>query len=282
MELGPFRRSDRHSFLILGNGLISKALQKLLLAKAIPFKVLKGRTILERGSQAISSIEFELKTQNHTGVFSLFGFSNRLFCSDNPIISRKMNVELPSQIASLCHDKNIPYIFVSSAAVFGGKERFVPLSQGYAPSDEYGLQKMEAEMLILEKENSSILRFGKVWNTDPDILVTWKNSLASGRTIKTYENVYVSPIRADEAAEALLRSLEYKSEVMQLSAAYEVSYSDIADSIVHQLEFQGLSVSRNLILRDTVGNFPLFESLESSRPLTSLMSRVWKIEKYLS
>lgn len=282
MELGSFRTSNRHSFLILGNGLISKAFQKLLLAKAIPFKVLKGRSISDLGSQAISSIDFELRTQDYSGVFSLFGFSNKLFCSDNPIISRTMNVDLPSQIARLCHDRNIPFIFVSSAAVFGGKHRFVPLTQDYAPTDEYGLQKMEAEMLILEMENSSILRFGKVWNKDPEILVTWRESLASGRAIKTYENVYVSPIRADEAASALFRSLEHKGEVLQLSAAFEVSYSEIAVSIAHQLESHGLSVNRNLILRETVGSFPIFESLESSRSLSSPMSRVWKIEEYLS
>ena len=71
-------------------------------------------------------------------------------CQTNPDESYRINVETSINIASLCADSNIPFVFTSTDLIFDGLNPPYSEENPVSPISIYGEQKVKAEIEILK------------------------------------------------------------------------------------------------------------------------------------
>lgn len=79
-------------------------------------------------------------------------------CHRIPEISRLINVEGTRNLVK-AKDKNTKLIFTSTGSVYGKIENICDENSPCNPKSEYGIQKLEAENIILEHENVLVYRY---------------------------------------------------------------------------------------------------------------------------
>src|SRR5208337_1041423 len=77
--------------------------------------------------------------------------SNPNFCQLNPVASHGINVEATANLASLCAELRIPFVFTSSDLVFNGLKPPYSENDPVCPLSIYGEQKAKAERAVLER-----------------------------------------------------------------------------------------------------------------------------------
>lgn len=143
----------------------------------------------------------------------------------------KINVEVPTEIASACATLGIKYVHVSSQAVFDGKNPPYRPDSDVAAVNAYGMQKIEAESAV--RSRAVIVRPSFVLGVRPLPYVGRKNPLESmldGTQRYQVDNRWFSPSDAlDVAAEMWNIALNAQAgEVIHLGIPHRYSRHDIA------------------------------------------------------
>jgi len=150
------------------------------------------------------------------------------FCQKNRAETHEINVEAPLNIAGLCSDLGIPYLFTSSDLIFDGLNP--PYSEDDEPSplSAYGEQKVLAELGIRERYPKTVicrmsLMFGDPGPTATSFIQPLIGALKSGETLNLFIDEYRSPLSGRNAAEGLMISLEKLPTVIHLGGLRSVS-----------------------------------------------------------
>jgi len=72
--------------------------------------------------------------------------------------ARSLNCDATSAIAKACQDSSAWLIYISTDYVFDGTQPPYAVTMRPNPLSEYGVQKLEGERIVLEVQNSSVLR----------------------------------------------------------------------------------------------------------------------------
>lgn len=131
------------------------------------------------------------------------------FAEKNREITHKVNYEGTKLIINLCKEFNARLIFISSNAVFDGKNPFYSETAPVNPINYYGQIKAGAEQLIQHSGlNFAIVRtimlYGWQYPGGRDNPVTWwVRSLEENKPIKVVDNIYSKPLPAYSCAEVI-------------------------------------------------------------------------------
>lgn len=135
-------------------------------------------------------------------------------CEDNPTLARFVNVDLAKNVATVCAEKGIALVHISTDHLFSGDRQMVGETEPVEPKNVYGMTKAEAEIRVLEaKPDALVVRtnffgWGPTYRHSFSDLVV--DALQSGREVTLFTDVYYTPILAETLALATHQLLEHK------------------------------------------------------------------------
>jgi len=161
-------------------------------------------------------------------------------CANNPAASALINVTRTIALADKLLARAIPVLFLSTDKVFDGTRAQVPAATPPCPVSEYGRQKAAAEAALGERMRAGapviVLRLAKIVSPGMEALRQWIVSLASGRSIRAFDDMMMAPTPVAVAAAAIERLLaEPNPGIFQLSGPRDVAYSCVALRLAHSL-----------------------------------------------
>jgi dTDP-4-dehydrorhamnose reductase len=161
-------------------------------------------------------------------------------CANNPEASALVNVTRTIALADKLLARGIPILFLSTDKVFDGTRAHVPAATPPCPVSEYGRQKAAAEAALGERMRAgapvSVLRLAKIVSPGMALLRQWIVSLASGKSVRAFDDMKMAPTPAAVAAAGIERLLaEPNSGIFQLTGPRDVAYSDVAAHLARSL-----------------------------------------------
>ena len=150
------------------------------------------------------------------------------FCQTRPTESSKINVEATVNLAGLCADRKIPFVFTSTDLVFDGHNAPYRESDPVSPINIYGEQKVLAEEKVLNiYSNSAVCRmpmmFGlasPAYNTFFQQTVT---ALQEGRELTLFTDEFRTPISGYTATKGLMLALKKAQGLIHLGGRERIS-----------------------------------------------------------
>ena len=168
-------------------------------------------------------------------------------CEANKMLCRQLNVDAVQMLISICEEKNIQLIHLSTDFVFDGADGPYKEEDAVNPVSYYGESKVLAESLLKNsKANWAILRTILVYGITSDMsrsnIVLWaKAALENASPINVVNDQWRMPTLAEDLAEACLLAVEKNAK-----GIYHVSgkdYMSIADLVRKVADYWGLDQS---------------------------------------
>lgn len=132
-------------------------------------------------------------------------------CEQNPLLSARLNAELPGEIAEVCRRLGVRWVHISTDAVFDGARG------GYSEVDEpnplgvYARDKLAGEKAAASDPRALIARvnfFGWSLTGTRSLAEFFYYNLAAGKPVKGFTDVYFFPLLANHLGSILLEMLE--------------------------------------------------------------------------
>jgi len=157
--------------------------------------------------------------------------SNPNFCQLNPAASHEINVEATANLASLCADLRIPFVFISSDLVFNGLKPPYSENDPVCPVCIYGEQKAEAERAVLERYPQALvcrmaLMFGDAGQGAASFIQPLINDMRNGQQINLFMDEYRTPVSAANAAQGILLGLSKAKGILHIGGLERISRFD--------------------------------------------------------
>jgi dTDP-4-dehydrorhamnose reductase len=126
-------------------------------------------------------------------------------CQADPLLARKLNVEVTQVLAELAAD--VPFVFFSTDLVFDGRKGGYAEDDAVDPLSVYAETKVAAEEIVRQHPRHLILRTSLNGGTSPtgdrgfneEMRRTWQK----GRALRLFTDEFRSPIAAGETARAV-------------------------------------------------------------------------------
>ena len=155
--------------------------------------------------------------------------SNIAKCESNKEKTRVINVVNTYTLSKELSQSNTYVVFLSSNQVFDGTSPFSKVNDKTNPTSEYGRQKADAEKLISNLKNFSILRLTKVIHPNLSLLTKWDDNFKRGEQVNAFKNMTLSPVDIKKVIlkiDSLAR--HRKVGVFHCSGDLDMSYYDFA------------------------------------------------------
>ena len=149
-------------------------------------------------------------------------------CQTNPDKSYRINVETSINIASLCADSNIPFVFTSTDLIFDGLNPPYSEENPVSPISIYGEQKVKAEIEILKLYPEAAicrmpLMFGDSSPASSSFLQPILSNLKDNNPITLFTDEYRTPANAYSTARGLVWAIENISGIIHLGGKERTS-----------------------------------------------------------
>jgi len=157
--------------------------------------------------------------------------SNPNFCQLDPAASHEINVEATANLASLCADLRIPFVFISSDLVFNGLKPPYSEDDPVCPVCIYGEQKAEAERAVLERYPQALvcrmaLMFGDAAQGAASFIQPLIDDMRNGRRINLFIDEYRTPVSVANAAQGILLGLSEAKGILHIGGLERISRFD--------------------------------------------------------
>jgi dTDP-4-dehydrorhamnose reductase len=207
----------------------------------------------------------ELESLALTGRLTVFlaaAISGYDQCENNPIASRRINVTNTHLLTQRLLAQGAFVVFLSSNAVFSGEQ--VPTEDSPRdPRSEYGRQKADAEICLLEAASGAragsgvaVVRLTKVLSATQKLMHDWIGTLRGNGYIDAATDLSFSPISVHYVVQCLVQIGENRqSGVYHLSGPGDASYFEFATMLAKLLGVPGRNV-RSIEIRGRLGVVP--------------------------
>jgi len=150
------------------------------------------------------------------------------FCQDHPDESGKINIDAAVNLAGLCADKKILFVFTSTDLVFDGLNAPYKEEDTVYPVNIYGEQKVMAEEGILKKYPSAAvcrlpLMFGEPATVASGFFQTMIKALKEGDELTLFVDEFRTPVSGQTAARGLLLAVEKAAGLIHLGGKERIS-----------------------------------------------------------
>lgn len=158
-------------------------------------------------------------------------------CETDPKGSSQVNVAGTAAVIEHLISRGIYVLFPSSNLVFDGSSEHITEDTKQSPRTEYGRQKFAAERLMSQFLNQgSIIRLTKVIPPHFDLFMKWQHDLATGKTIRPFNDMWLAPISLKFTARAIRQICEQRrTGIFHLSGAPNISYTEAASYIASRI-----------------------------------------------
>ena len=139
-----------------------------------------------------------------------------------PEITQILNVGVPARLAEKAADWQIPFIHISSDAVFDGRTGGYVESDSPNPLSLYARSKLESEAGVLRNNPKAMVArvvfFGWSLSGTRSLSEFFFNNLRAGQSVQGFTDTYFSPLYVEDLADLLLEML-----ARGLSGVYHVT-----------------------------------------------------------
>jgi len=160
-----------------------------------------------------SAVERRFHDERPALVIHSAALSKSVACEKDPLLARKLNVEVTEHLATLA--AGIPFLFFSTDLVFDGKRGNYDEAAPVNPLSVYGHTKAEAEQIVLRNPRHTVLRTSLNAGISPtrdrgfneEMRAAWE----SGRTLNLFVDEFRCPIPAIVTARAVWSLLDNRA-----------------------------------------------------------------------
>ena len=148
-------------------------------------------------------------------------------CEREPRTTRRINVEAVLNLAGLCADRAVPFVFTSSDLVFDGTRAPYRETDPVSPISFYAEQKVEAEIGTLEKHPAAaVCRMPLLFGFRGDEPAGALRGLAGTQPtaeLRLFADEYRTPVSASVGAGGLLIALRTHHGILHLGGGERIS-----------------------------------------------------------
>jgi dTDP-4-dehydrorhamnose reductase len=161
-------------------------------------------------------------------------------CQTQPEQSYQINVIAAINLAGLCADAGIPFVFTSSEQVFDGESAPYRESDRPNPLNLYGEHKALAEVGILQRHpTAAIARLPLMYGASPyapSFLQPFVAKLKAGERLTVFVDEWRSPVSGEDAATGILLALEQVRGIVHLGGTERISRAQFGERLIERLE----------------------------------------------
>jgi len=192
-----------------------------------PIKI-KGVKIVQTDVTRFRAFKKLFKEIGPDAVIHTAALSSPDYCQQHKAETRKINVDAPVNIAGLCADAGIPFVFTSSDLVFDGLNAPYKENDPVCPVNLYGEQKVRAEEGIINRYPDAAvcrmpLMFGDPGPAASSFFQTMLTAFRDGRELRLFEDEYRTPISGKTAAQGLFIAIEKIKGLIHLGGRERIS-----------------------------------------------------------
>lgn len=167
--------------------------------------------------------------------------TNIAACEQHPLKNEPINAVVPSNLAKLCAQAGIAFVFTSTDLVFDGLRAPYDESSPTGPVCIYGEQKVRAEKRVLDNYASALVcRMPLLIGIGPydhgNFNVEMIRAIRSATPIKLFVDEYRTPVDIYSAARGILTLLGQAGGLYHLGGRTRISRFDLGIALARHLE----------------------------------------------
>ncbi len=172
-----------------------------------PFKVLK-QDILDPG--VVDSV---LDSVQPDWLVNCAALADLDACEDNPDIAKRLNTDLPRHLARSCKARNIPFVHISTDAVFDGeKDGYYTEEDKPNPKGVYAKTKFEGEWAVLTEDPDALIArvnfYGWSLGGKRSLAEFFFNNLTHNKSMSGFTDIIFCPMLVNDTARILVKMLQ--------------------------------------------------------------------------
>ena len=144
---------------------------------------------------------------------------------EQPELTQKLNAEIPGRLAAAAKQWGVPFVHISSDAVFDGVKGDFTETNPTGPLSIYGRAKLAGEQAVSAANSEAIIArtvfYGWSLSGKRSLAEFFLNQLRAGEPMKGYTDTVFCPLYVEDLAQALLEMIEKR-----LSGVYHVVAPD--------------------------------------------------------
>lgn len=205
-----------------------------------PFRILK-QDLLDS-----NAADYLLDASHSQAVIHCAALADLEACEAAPSLAGRLNTDIPQQLARACKVRDIPFIHISTDAVFDGEN-----DEAYTEDDQpnplgvYAQTKLEGERAVLvENPNAIVARvnfYGWSLGGRRSLAEFFFNNLTNNKSMSGFTDVIFCPMLVNDTARLLMKMLKKK-----LSGVYHV----VGPQAMSKYQF-GVEIARKFSLRES-------------------------------
>ena len=209
--------------------------------KSAPFRVITAN-ILNVGEVASS-----LEAVRPDWLINCAALANLEQCEEDPVQAKKLNTDLPGELAIACAKRNIPFVHLSTDSVFDGtKEGIYTEADEPNPRGVYSKTKLDGELAVQQVNPQAIIArvnfYGWSLGAKRSLSEFFVNNLSAGHKVNGFTDVIFCPMWVNHLSRTLIEMLE-----KNLSGLYHV----VGAQAMSKYQF-GVEVARRFGLRESL------------------------------
>ena len=169
------------------------------------------------------------------------------YCEVNPDVSHLINVEASVNIALLCSDYMIPYVYTSTDLVFDGLKAPYRESDPVCPVNVYGEHKAQAEERILKVyPQSAVCRMSLMYGLSGPVAKSFIQpmllAMKEGRELSLFVDEFRTPLSAVAAVAGLFLALNKVRGIIHLGGKDRISRYDFGKLMQRIFRFENARI----------------------------------------
>jgi dTDP-4-dehydrorhamnose reductase len=175
--------------------------------KSAPFNILK-LDLLNPGA-----VDLALDSARPDWLINCAALADLEACENNPELAQRLNIDLPAQMAKACKARGIPFVHISTDAVFDGeKDGFYTETDIPNPPGVYSQTKLGGERAVLSEDASAIVArvnfYGWSLSGRRSLAEFFHHNLTNNKSMSGFTDVIFCPMLVNDTARILLKMLK--------------------------------------------------------------------------
>ena len=149
-------------------------------------------------------------------IINCIGLTNVEDCEKNPELAKKVNENIPKNIAKACFECKIKFVQISTDHLFDGNSSYYSETFSCNPLNVYGVTKAQGEKVVLDVNPQALVIRTNFFGSGPSYKASFSDkileNLDSGVTSNLFDDVYYTPVSVSALRKMVIALLNKKGK----------------------------------------------------------------------
>ena len=217
-----------------------------------PFKILNG-DLLNYGT-----LDAALDFSQPEWLINCAALADLEACENNPDLSRRLNIDLPAQMAKACKARGISFVHISTDAVFDGeKDGFYTEEDTPNPLGVYSQTKFDGEQAVFAEDANAIVArvnfYGWSLSGKRSLAEFFHHNLTNNKSMSGFTDVRFCPMLVNDTARTLIKMLQKNlSGLYHVVGPQAMSKYQFGVEIAHRFSLRAEDISPKSVLSSSL------------------------------